>query len=494
MTKKVYIICGGTVVHVAPHLALSAQAKGSVGVKIFDRLNFHKEIVGPNKGVEFVLVPTTMAFYECRNAINQDYWDLLKAAGLKKLETYKHVWKLVEYIKNQEDTKGIILPAAICDYQPRVVKKIDMNNRKTLTDLVISDPGKKADRLKTSEGNMSIEITPTEKIVKSIRKGLPAVKVNKDKRKVRKAIKGRKDIFLVSFKTLAGDSVEQNYKVGLKSLKDNGSNLVFINDIKNKYNMIMTPEEYVYSYTDRNNAVDELCSMIWDRIDLTYHRTFVKGRDRADLEELSKKGSIPMNFVQVLKHLFSSKAYKTVEVIDPTKKGSKKFKQISVGHFGCKVEGEEDFYRISSVRSSNHNEALYKCLIKIVSEEDNLITVTGGKASVGEHTQRAIYDKLGNKADSIVHFHCPMKEGSKVNIAPQKPFQCGTDECALNTKDGMEEVSPGIYAVHLEGHGPNIAFSKDVPTQELIEFIDSNWDLSKKEDGLDYAKELLEGN
>ena len=473
MTKKVYIICGGTIVHVAPHLALSAQAKGSVGLKIYQHLEIIKDSKdGINEGIEFVLVPTTMAFYECRNYISDEYWDLLKEANLKKLETYKHVKKLIEYITNLESTKGIILPAAICDYKPRIVKKLN-DDKRTLGNVVEFHPGKKARRLKTSEGSLSVEIQPTEKIVHSIRRR-------------------RKDVFLVSFKTLAGDSVETNYKVGLNSLKDNKSNLVFVNDIKNKYNMIMTPEEYMYSYTDRNKAVLELSEIIWDRLNLTYHRTVVKGRDRANLVELAKKGSIPQNFVDVLKHLFSSKAYKTVEVIEKTKKGQTKFKQIAVGHFGCKVTGEDGFYRVSSVRSSNHNKALQNGVIKIISEDNNIITVSGGKPSVGEHTQREMYDALGDKVDSIVHFHCPRKEGSTVSVVPQKPYQCGTDECALNTRSGLEILIPGIYAVHLEGHGPNIAFSKDIPASVVIDVINENWDLSKKEDGLDYAKKLLE--
>jgi len=292
---------------------------------------------------------------------------------------------------------------------------------------------------------------------------------------------------------MAGDTIEKNYKVGLDSLKKNKSNLVFINDIKNKYNMIMTPEEFVYGFKERQSAVLELSEMIWQRLDLSYHQTVVKGRERANLSKLAKDGNIPENFVKVLSHLTSEKAYKPVEVIDNSKKGAKKYRQITVGHFGCKVTGVDKFYRISSVRSSNHNEVMTKGAIEIISEDDRIITVSGGKPSVGEHTQRAMYDLLGDKADSIVHFHCPMREGViNIPIRPQKPYQCGTDECALNTKEGTSEVAPGIYAVHLEGHGPNIAFSKDIASEDVIKFIDEHWDLSSKEDGLEDVKKILE--
>jgi len=485
---KVYIVCGGTINHVAPHLALSAQAKGSVGLKIYQNLTKTKwsinwpesavkggEKENPNKGVEFVLVPTTMAFYECRDNISDEYLELLKSAGLKKLETHKHVKKLLKFLTNQEDTKGIVLPAAICDYKARIIKKISPN-KMTLSQVVEFNPGKKAKRLKTSEGNLSIEITPTEKLVHSIRRK-------------------RKDIFLVSFKTMAGESVERNYKTGLESLKKNKSNLVFINDIKNKYNMIMTPEEFVYGFKDRNDAVIELSEMIWNRLNLSYHQTIVKGRERANLRQLEKDGNIPSNFNKVLSHLISSKAYKPFQVIDERKSGPSKFKQITVGHFGCKVTGIDNFYRLSSVRTSNHNNVMTNGAIEIIAEEGKTITVSGGKPSVGEHTQRAMYDKLGAKADSIVHFHCPLKEGvTNIPVRLQKPYQCGTDECAMNTRYGLGEVAPGIYAVHLEGHGPNIAFSKDVPADDVTKFIDAHWDLSKKEDGLEGVKNLLEDN
>ncbi len=49
----------------------------------------------------------------------------------------------------------------------------------------------------------------------------------------------------------------------------------------------------------------------------------------------------------------------------------------------------------------------------------------------------------------------------------------------------------GIYAVHLEGHGPNIAFSKDIDPDKIMNFINENWDVSKKEDGIDAAKDVL---
>jgi hypothetical protein len=61
-----------------------------------------------------------------------------------------------------------------------------------------------------------------------------------------------------------------------------------------------------------------------------------------------------------------------------------------------------------------------------------------------------------------------------VPIAVQKPFQCGSEECALNTVENMEDFD-GIKAVHLHKHGPNIAFSSEIAPQKVINFIKENW-------------------
>jgi hypothetical protein len=126
-------------------------------------------------------------------------------------------------------------------------------------------------------------------------------------------------------------------------------------------------------------------------------------------------------------------------------------------------------------------------MAKIFRDGDE-ITAMGGKPSVGEHTQQMIYDELGDEAHSIVHFHCPIRK--EIVYVPfsnrsQKQFECGSNECGINTSSGMVNVGiPGIYAVHLDNHGPNIAFNKDVDPKKVIEFIDLYWDLSDKEGGL----------
>ena len=146
------------------------------------------------------------------------------------------------------------------------------------------------------------------------------------------------------------------------------------------------------------------------------------------------------------------------------------------------------FDRISSIRKVDHNEIFQNGMAKIYRKEDGAIVAEGGKPSVGEHTQQMIYDELGDNAHSIVHFHSPIRKNIThlpFDTRSQKPFECGSNECGINTATGMKNVGiEGIYAVHLENHGPNIAFHKDVDPNKVIEFINLYWDLSDKEGGL----------
>ena len=144
--------------------------------------------------------------------------------------------------------------------------------------------------------------------------------------------------------------------------------------------------------------------------------------------------------------------------------------------------------RLCSRRKVNHNDIYEKGNgLGVIYGKDSKgnIIATGGKPSVGEHTQDLIYEKLGDEVHSIVHFHFPLRGDSGViTVAEQKPFECGSNECGDNTATNMREIFPGLYAVHLKGHGPNIAFHKDVQTEDIIQFIEDFWDLDNKTGGL----------
>lgn len=448
--KKIYIITGGTMVHIAPHLSICAPAYGTIGAKIANNIQDilrDKEILDDY----FISVlPTSMAVGNVQTIRQSEYYETVyNKAGIKKLETNEDLSNLVDYLIEQPDTRCIIMAAAVCDFKPSSLNIVDGKHIYPS----VHDFGKDQERL-VSRDNVEIHLTADNKIVSKIRKT-------------------RKDIFLVSFKTTAGVGRDETYRRGLESLKKNSSNLVFANDIQDKINMVITPEEYPYEEQTREETISTLSEMIVGRIQLTFNRTSVVPGDKANLEDLFESGSIPENFLTVMGSLVLNNAFKP-------------FRGKTSGHFGCKVKGRE-FDRISSIRKVDHNMVFEEGMAKIFIKEGEIIAI-GGKPSVGEHTQQMIYDELGDKAHSIVHFHSPIRQGIEYipfKIKSQKPFECGSNECGTNTASGMENVGiDGIFAVHLENHGPNIAFHKDVNPQKVIDFIDLYWDLSDKEGGL----------
>lgn len=448
MTKKIFILCGGTINYVAPHFALTAPAYGNVGLKIYNQIYSIIESEKAFDKFSVELIPTEMAISMLPSECLMNYHYYLGKAGLKKLETNKDLDKFVDFLIASPDTRCVIMAAAVCDFEPEYI--ISSDGKTTFTF------GKDVKRL-SSSNELDIKLKPSQKIIPKIRQH-------------------RKDIFVVSFKTTAGVGRDETYKIGLLSLKKNSSNLVFANDIHDKINMVITPEEFPYEGKDRDEAIKLLSDITFKRLNLTFEdKTILKNDERAFPEKLVEEGAIPTNWFEVMKYLFENNAFKPLPGTGKTS-----------GHFGCRVTGK-DYERITSERKINHNESFKRGMIPVYSYKGGLLVVGGAKPSVGEKTQELIYQELGDKIHSIVHFHCPINEN--ISYIPfekreQLPFECGSKECALNTVSGMVECAPGIYAVHLENHGPNIAFHKDVPFNEVIRFIKTYWNLNDKTGGV----------
>lgn len=65
----------------------------------------------------------------------------------------------------------------------------------------------------------------------------------------------------------------------------------------------------------------------------------------------------------------------------------------------------------------------------------------------------------------------------------QRLVECGSHQCGENTSAGLYEVVPGIKAVMLNNHGPNICFSRQASPADVIAFIESRFDLADKTGG-----------
>jgi hypothetical protein len=104
---------------------------------------------------------------------------------------------------------------------------------------------------------------------------------------------------------------------------------------------------------------------------------------------------------------------------------------------------------------------------------------------VGGQSQRIVFSENPDE-NCIVHFHCPTKPGSEIPVVSQREFECGSHECGQNTSNGLQVVEPGIKAVYLDNHGPNIVFNDGKDPRDVQEYISDNFDLSKKTGGYQF--------
>jgi len=346
------------------------------------------------------------------------------------IDTNEDVENLVQKLVGDPLTKVIFLSAAMCDFTGQVLSP--GSKEVTLS-------GKNRQRLQ-SMYSYEMVLTPAKKIIGDIRSH-------------------RKDIFLVGFKTTSGATEDQQFDAALRLCKGSHCNLVLANDTHTRVNMIVTPEQSRYAVsTDRSFVLSQLVDMAGSRSRGTFARTVaVPGT----LESIESE-SVPPSLRAVVKYCVKEGAYQ-------------EFNGVTVGHFAVR---QPDGSILCSIRRSNYNKKLD--MVRIVSENEHIVTAYGAKPSAGSRSQWIMFDKHPT-LDCVVHFHCPMKESSKVPVRPQKYFECGSHECGHNTADGLVSVAEDgkIKAVFLENHGPNIVFSRDVDPQRVIAFIEENFDIKK---------------
>lgn len=416
--KKLVILSGGVTVDIADHFSISASAYGGTGRRLKDKFLNHQD---------------------CKFDVN-----LLKSRMVDHeqyaFETYEELSTVVDELVQDMQVKVIVFNCAIPNF---TADKI-------------------GGRIETSTVNFLLEFYKLDKLVNRIRKT-------------------RKDIFLVSFKTTLGADKFEMYNAGCKLLKESSSNLVLVNDRKNSYNMIVTPEESVYSYTNNRDAVlDELVQMTLDRSHLTFTRSTVVSHEGVKWSD----ERIPSNLRQVVDWCIDNSAYKEGYP------GS----GVTVGHFACKLDSTTF---ITSKRKTNFNKLNEVGMVLIKTDGPDTVLAYGGKPSVGGQSQRIIFSEHGGM-DGIVHFHCSMKSDciNDIPIVSQKEAECGSHECGKRTSKGLKEFivnGDKIKAVYLDQHGPNIVFSKHAKAENIIKFIQDNFDLKTKTNGFTYGSTIIEG-
>lgn len=416
--KKIYILGGGTFNYVRNHLALSAPAFGETARKLKKLFIKELKIQGLENEYQVELVLTKMADHKSKIITNND------------LDSY--LTGLIE----SKDTKAIIFNVALADFEGQIGE---------------TESGKYAERLKTSQGNVLMELTPSDKMIGKVRKE-------------------RKDIFVVGFKTTTNHDQKAQYIRGLELLKKNSVNLVLANDTVNRRNMIIAPEETKYcETTDRTEVLKFLTKMTVSRMQNKFTRSTVVEGNAVDWNS----EVVPENLREVVNHCIKEGAYKP-------------FLGKTAGHFAVKMnEGEI----LTSIRKTNFNDLEKVGLVKVESKNDDEVIAHGFRPSVGGQSQRIIF-KEHPDLDCIVHFHCPVKPEFRDNVVPVKaqwPNECGSHQCGKNTSNGLKEVEIDghkLSVVYLDEHGPNIVFNRNVPAQTVINFIDKHFSLSEKTGGL----------
>lgn len=415
--KTVEIIGGGTVSHVRNHLALCAPAYGKTATKLSNMCRAHSDKLAINLHLTKMADPM-----------------------FSDIETNQDVSDLVDKWIADPNVKIVFFNPALVDFDAHV-----LHNDPLAGGLYhnFTPSGKYEPRLKTSQGNVRLHLSPSQKIVSEIRRK-------------------RKDIFLVAFKTTCGATEDEQYLTGLHLLKTSSCNLVLANDTKTRNNMIITPEEARYHVsTDRDYVLKNLVEMAYLRSHLMFTRsTVVVGEAVSWNSPL-----VPETLRRVVDYCIEKGAYKP-------------FNGATVGHFAAKIGGTTF---LTSKRKTNFNDLAKLGLVRVETDGPDSVIAYGAKPSVGGQSQRIVFQEHPD-ADLIVHFHCPIKPESKVPTVSQREFECGSHQCGQNTSRGLARFGE-LHAVYLDNHSPNIVFNSSCDWRTVVNFIESNFDLSGKTGG-----------
>lgn len=389
-----------------------------IGGGTFQPLRNHLSLSAPAFGSTAKLIHS---LYE-----NSELYLTKMADNTSSLITNEDVELLIDNLVQDENVGTIILNVAFCDYKCLPIDNIESNFH--------------GERLRTENGDINLTLTPTNKIISKIRKQRP-------------------DIFLVGFKTTTNKTPDEQFLIGLKMMKSVKCNLVLANDTVTRNNIIITAEESIYgNSTNREEVIKELVDMTKSRSNGTYNSSVFIEKDSININ------NTPKSFQIVIDYLINNGGF-----IENNGNG------FTPGHF-CWRESDKTF--LSSQRKANHN-LVFKEGMSRVEVNDDIFTVYGRrKASVGARSQWLILQE-NKDYDCIIHTHNPLKMNSLIPVTPQKPYQCGSLECGLNTVNNMGNFN-NIKAVYLDKHGANILFKSTSNPKDIIDFIVSNINLGIK--------------
>lgn len=435
--KNIHIISGGTRTYIDAHFAWEAPGDGDTG-----------HVLGELCAEIWPEVQTTVHFTRLAKNVPYAFPRRHYRASIAHPDTPTDVKALLDQLVEDKSTLAIFMPVSLIDFRPTKVDALYENSKAVSMQ---RDDFEKRGRISTRGlQGMLLMAEASEKLIPQVRAK-------------------RKDIKLIGFKQTDGLEEQAQYIEGLHLLKGASCNFVLANDRTTQRHMVITPEEARYHVTtDREAALRGLVEMVKERAHLRFTRSTIVDGKRVPWDD----PRVPEALRKIVEHCIQRGAYKP-------------FRGKTAGHFAVKLSDTEF---LTSVRKTDFNTDLIENgLVYVRTDGPDTVMAYGARPSVGGQSQRIVFrDHPG--MDCIVHFHCPRKEGSRVPVASQREFECGSHECGANTSNHLlafDLMLGGgqVKAVMLDQHGPNIVFSKHVDPNEVIDFIEDNFDLTAKTGG-----------
>ncbi len=526
-TKRIAILGGGTNCYISNHFAVSAPAYGQTAIQLAEIFREH-----PENKMAVDLILTKMA--DPHNPAAPD--------------TPEDVEAIVDNLIADPATRVIIFNVAMVDYKPTSLFTLESNSYDAYNPHEITDKfGKYTGRLNTSKlPEVCLELSVQDKIIQKIRKerkdillvGFKTTCGATKEEQFHKGLKLCKDASanIVFANDVCKERIAKvnqinadiaNTKASLYGMvySDRGSleyKTILETKLKNlraelnlyQNNGLVTPEESSYWYNTRQEALQALAQMALDRTHLHFTRSTVVGSETvswnitqrvpAKIYTLGEEPKVKPTRGprETIPNPLISETFRSVFNWVRSQGGYKQGPTgATVGHFGIKL-GSNEF--LTSKRKTDFNKIEEVGLVRVITDDpDNVfgykhffetsqgdkVIAFGAKPSVGGQSQRSLFDTFP-ELDCIIHFHCPLKTESRkyFNTTPQFSYECGSKECIASNITGFQEYkvseTHSIWAGHMDYHGPNIVFSKDIDPQLVINFIDQHWDLSRKTDGL----------
>lgn len=235
--KYLYVITGGTLVHVSPHFALCAPAYGHVGETI--EAQVHTAIATARAGemLRACLIRTRLAGPNSADTLAR-----LRRLGVADApETNADVRTLVKAIVRDPEAAALVMAAAICDFEPVALTAV-ADGRSEIRGVF----GKAQPRLHHVD-RLSLELEPSAKIIDEVKRARP-------------------DLVLATFKTTAGVSTDEMVAQARHNLARSESDFVFANDVHHRTNCVVALDGGVLRGRERDEALRHLAGAIVEQV------------------------------------------------------------------------------------------------------------------------------------------------------------------------------------------------------------------------------------